>query len=233
MTLPRIITRAQPKERDHDRPTTTPHLLTIDDVADRLGTTPRHIRRLIAERRIPFVKVGWFIRFDPGDLARWLDASRCDATPSRTVPGSHQYGSRRTEAVRGTGTPQSRRLTYPGERFRERQRGGSVAEARTYGERRPYAEPRARIDDLVGPLDGTVQLPITIDWGPARSYDLARDGDRRILYERVLREAASTDGICRWVNGGALVEVWPRLWLPERLRRRWKDALPQLRETAA
>jgi hypothetical protein len=108
-----------------------------------------------------------------------------------------------------------------------------VAEARTYGERRPYANPPARIDDLTGPLEGTVRLPITIDWGPARSYDLARDADRRILYERVLREAASTDEVCRWINGYALVDTWPRLWLPERLRRRWEDAFPQLLHSAA
>jgi hypothetical protein len=30
-------------------------LLTIDDVANRLGVTPRYVRRLVAERRIPFV----------------------------------------------------------------------------------------------------------------------------------------------------------------------------------
>lgn len=106
-----------------------------------------------------------------------------------------------------------------------------MAEARTYGERRPYAEPPARIDDLTGPVDGAVRLPITIDWGPARSYDLADDVDRRILYERVLREAASTDEVCRWVNGPALVGVWPRLWLPGRLRRRWEDVFPQLRQS--
>lgn len=30
-----------------------PHLLTIDQLVERLGTSTRHIRRLIAERRIP------------------------------------------------------------------------------------------------------------------------------------------------------------------------------------
>lgn len=53
-----------------------PRLLSIDQLADHLGTSPRHIRRLIAERRIPYVKVGRLIRFDPGEIAIWLDERR-------------------------------------------------------------------------------------------------------------------------------------------------------------
>jgi excisionase family DNA binding protein len=53
-----------------------PRLLDIDAVADLLAVTPRHIRRLVAERRIPYVKVGRFIRFDPADLESWLDGTR-------------------------------------------------------------------------------------------------------------------------------------------------------------
>ena len=53
-----------------------PQLLTIDQLAEHLGVTPRHIRRLIAERRIPYVKWRRFIRFDPADIATWLDQSR-------------------------------------------------------------------------------------------------------------------------------------------------------------
>lgn len=43
-------------------------LLTIDDAADRLSVTPRFVRRLVAERRITFHRVGKFIRFDPADI---------------------------------------------------------------------------------------------------------------------------------------------------------------------
>jgi hypothetical protein len=32
----------------------------------------------VAERRIPFVKVGRFVRFDPGELDVWLDQQRVD-----------------------------------------------------------------------------------------------------------------------------------------------------------
>ncbi len=41
---------------------TVPHLLTIDQLAEHLGITTRHVRRLVAERRIPYVKDGWLER---------------------------------------------------------------------------------------------------------------------------------------------------------------------------
>jgi excisionase family DNA binding protein len=65
-------------------PQPLPRLLSIDQLADHLGVTPRHVRRLIAERRVPFLRVGRFVRFDPGDIAKWLDATRLG--PSRARP---------------------------------------------------------------------------------------------------------------------------------------------------
>jgi excisionase family DNA binding protein len=59
-----------------------PRLLTIDELAQTLGTSVRHVRRLVAERRIPYVKVGWFIRFDGEEVARWIDEHRVDGTRS-------------------------------------------------------------------------------------------------------------------------------------------------------
>lgn len=53
-----------------------PRLLSIPELADHLGVTERHIRRLVAERRIPYLKWRRFIRFDPTDIATWLDAAR-------------------------------------------------------------------------------------------------------------------------------------------------------------
>jgi excisionase family DNA binding protein len=38
-----------------------------------LGTTARHVRRLVSERRIPHIKVGGLVRFDLDDIDRWLD----------------------------------------------------------------------------------------------------------------------------------------------------------------
>ncbi|MHB1554883.1 MAG: helix-turn-helix domain-containing protein [Acidimicrobiales bacterium] len=55
-----------------------PELVRLDEVAKALCVTERHLRRLIAERRIPFVKVGYFIRFDPHEIARWVTAHRVE-----------------------------------------------------------------------------------------------------------------------------------------------------------
>jgi excisionase family DNA binding protein len=53
-----------------------PQLVSIPELAQTLGTTVRHIRRLVAERRVPFIKVGGLVRFDPAEVARWLDCNR-------------------------------------------------------------------------------------------------------------------------------------------------------------
>jgi excisionase family DNA binding protein len=55
---------------------TLPQLLTIDQLAERLGTSVRHVRRLVAERRVPYLKVGRLIRFDPSEVTEWLDEAR-------------------------------------------------------------------------------------------------------------------------------------------------------------
>ena len=54
-------------------------LLTLEDVALRLGTSLRHVRRLADERRIPIVKVGRFVRFDAHELEHWIDDHRIAA----------------------------------------------------------------------------------------------------------------------------------------------------------
>lgn len=51
-------------------------LLTLEDVALRLGTSQRHVRRLADERRIPIVKVGRYVRFDGHELEHWIDDHR-------------------------------------------------------------------------------------------------------------------------------------------------------------
>lgn len=51
-------------------------LWDIDAVARRLGVPVRHVRRLVAERRIPFIKWGHLLRFDPTDIEEWLDHAR-------------------------------------------------------------------------------------------------------------------------------------------------------------
>ena len=57
-----------------------PRLLDVPALAERLGVNERHIRRLVAERRIPFITWGHLIRFDPDEIAAWLDSMRRPAT---------------------------------------------------------------------------------------------------------------------------------------------------------
>ena len=52
-------------------------LLTVDQAAERLGVTPRFIRRLIAEKRIAYVKLGgWHVRVEDTVLDEFVDAGR-------------------------------------------------------------------------------------------------------------------------------------------------------------
>jgi excisionase family DNA binding protein len=52
-------------------------LLDWAEVAERLGISTRHVRRLVYDpaagvRRLPSIKVGGVIRFDPAAVDQWL-----------------------------------------------------------------------------------------------------------------------------------------------------------------
>jgi excisionase family DNA binding protein len=51
-------------------------LLDIDAVAEALAVTSGHVQPLVSERRIPYLKVGRFVRFDPAELNVWLGKLR-------------------------------------------------------------------------------------------------------------------------------------------------------------
>lgn len=53
-----------------------PVLLSIEEIAKHLGVSVRHVRQLVAERRIPYVKWGHLLRFDPVEIGQWLGAQR-------------------------------------------------------------------------------------------------------------------------------------------------------------
>ena len=55
-------------------------LLTVEQAAERLGTSVRFVRRLIAERRIAYVKVGRHVRIGENDLAGFVAAGRVEAS---------------------------------------------------------------------------------------------------------------------------------------------------------
>jgi excisionase family DNA binding protein len=49
-------------------------LLTVEQAAERFGTGVRFTRRLIAERRIRYVKVGRYVRIPESAIAEFLAA---------------------------------------------------------------------------------------------------------------------------------------------------------------
>ena len=56
-------------------------LMDLPAVAVRLGVNERRVRRLVAERRIPFLKWGHLLRFDPVEIDAWLNTSRVRPGP--------------------------------------------------------------------------------------------------------------------------------------------------------
>lgn len=63
----------QEKSEKHQRG----RLLDVPGAADYLGTSERHIRRLVEERRVPFIKLGpgrsARLRFDTARLDGWIE----------------------------------------------------------------------------------------------------------------------------------------------------------------
>jgi excisionase family DNA binding protein len=53
-------------------------LLTVDEAAERLGTSVRFVRRLIAERRIAYTKLGRHVRIAARDLDAFVAAGRVE-----------------------------------------------------------------------------------------------------------------------------------------------------------
>ena len=66
-----------------DQPTP---LLTVEQVAKRLGTPTRFVRRLIAQRRIRFCRVGRYVRIAASDLADFIEAGRVEPVASVRPP---------------------------------------------------------------------------------------------------------------------------------------------------
>lgn len=70
-----LIPHEGTKAKDVVRP-----LLDIRAAAERLGCSERFVRRLVQERRIPFVKLGGTrVRFLNSDLDHWIAAQRVEA----------------------------------------------------------------------------------------------------------------------------------------------------------
>jgi excisionase family DNA binding protein len=65
------------------------NLMDIGGVAERLSVRVRYVRRLVAERRIPYIKLGHLLRFDPAQIDEWLERSRVDEGLPTARRGRH------------------------------------------------------------------------------------------------------------------------------------------------
>lgn len=76
--------------------TTSQQLLDIAGLADRLGVGERFVRRLVDERRIPFVRIGRHIRFEVDEVDEveaWIRDSRVE--PCQPCAAQGLAGARR------------------------------------------------------------------------------------------------------------------------------------------
>lgn len=53
-------------------------MLTVVEAAERFGTSPRFVRRLITERRIAFSKIGRHVRLSASDVDAFIRAGRVE-----------------------------------------------------------------------------------------------------------------------------------------------------------
>lgn len=54
-------------------------LLDVAGLADHLGVSERFVRRLVDQRRIPFHKIGKYVRFRPDEVSVWVARCKVDA----------------------------------------------------------------------------------------------------------------------------------------------------------
>jgi len=90
----------------------------------------------------------------------------------------------------------------------------------------PYDTPSS-LDALRGPATGTLEVPITVHWGPRRRFDLDDPRDVHAVYRALVREG-TTAVQEELLNQDVLRRLWAELMLPERCRRVWEERFPEL-----
>lgn len=90
----------------------------------------------------------------------------------------------------------------------------------------PYDTPSS-LAALRGPAHGALELPLAVDWGPQRRYDLSQRHDVEAAYQALVREGTPQIQEAL-LNETVLRRVWPALMLPERCRDTWERRFPDL-----
>jgi hypothetical protein len=99
-----------------------------------------------------------------------------------------------------------------------------------YAARKPYVV-AGNLSDLRGPTSGSVTLPGHLDWSGDAVYDLDKPARLASMYKTVLNEAASVDDLNAWLDKQTLLQLWPSLWLPPRVRQLWERRFATLAAT--
>jgi len=75
-----VTERLRPSRRTDDTPTSRAPsgFMRIEEAAAFLGCKVCFLRRLVAERRIPYYKPGKYLLFDRNDLIAWVRRFRVD-----------------------------------------------------------------------------------------------------------------------------------------------------------
>lgn len=95
-----------------------------------------------------------------------------------------------------------------------------------FHEVKPYDAP-AFLSELRGPRRGRLALPSWVYWGPNPTIDLASESDVIKAYQATIQEGRITDQV-QILNRELLVEVWPELRMPPRVRQLWEGRFPDL-----
>jgi hypothetical protein len=69
-----------------------------------------------------------------------------------------------------------------------------------------------RLEDLHGPWQGVVVLPVHLTWHELREFDVAKQSSRLLLYSIVISQGRRND-LARFLNAQRLCEDWPQLRL--------------------
>jgi len=81
-------------------------LLTVAEAADYLTVTERFVRRLVFEKRVPYVKLGRHVRLAVSDLDAFCASGRVEVAPLHPL-----LLARSDRGLTGTGSRRRRRRT--------------------------------------------------------------------------------------------------------------------------
>ena len=82
------------------------------------------------------------------------------------------------------------------------------------------------LEELQGPDHGTVELPVSVHWGPKSTFRV--DSSEVLAHYAYVLNAGTIDDLRTILNRTVLEQSWAALLLPARCRRLWEEKFPQL-----